>query len=178
MNAIIEITGQIATEDGFGIAKQILVANKNVDIQNIVLVINSGGGSTYAIPPIRESIEMCDKKVTTIGVGLVASTAMAIFMMGDVRILVPDTDAIIHKTTTGIRDNNPTEDEAEYALECAQRGTKRAWKSVIENSSLSYMSLSKRCKNKDWVLTEEEILKYGIITEHYDREVVKSLLMN
>jgi hypothetical protein len=134
MNAIIEITGQIATEDGFMIAKQILAANKNADIQNIVLVINSGGGSTYAIPPIRESIAMCDKKVITIGVGLVASTAMAIFMMGDVRILVPDTDAIIHKTSTGIRDNNPTEDEAEYALECAQRPLLRLPTILLEGS--------------------------------------------
>lgn len=175
MNIVIRVNDNITLESAHAVAEQILKAENNESVENIVLWIVSSGGKIGAIPIVSEAIEMCSKTIYAIGMVRVASTAAAIFMMADKRILAPETEFVLHKASAYLQ-GDYTSDALENIRKGLGKSTRLLWTPVINNSSLSMPVLGKMCKNRDWILTDEELLKYGIITQNYSREEVKKLL--
>lgn len=175
MNQILKINGKIEREAGINIAAQIVMANRSPEVEKIILAIDSGGGNIDVIVTIWETIKMSDKPVICIGTACVASTAAAIFMMGSRRILLPHTEFLLHKSSIGLKgDFNP--DEIEEIKHQSYTSTELLLAPILENSKLSKQVLYKKIKGCDWFLSEDEMIKYGIVTETYNREEVKKLL--
>ena len=172
MNAIINITGNLTNECGAQVFNEIRCANMQSDVERIVLLISSGGGSTDIITPIWEIVEMCDKPVIAIG-----STAAALFMMAKTRILMPNTEFLLHKSAANLGGRFMANDLQRVVKE-NENATRILLKPILTNSILPESILIEKIGNcDDWRLTEEEIEKYGIITQAYNREDVKKYLM-
>ena len=174
MNSIVRIYGKIDEKNSLDIREDFVKAMKE-ETDQIVLLITSSGGNVSTITTIWELIKMTDKKIVSVGIEKVCSAAGAIFMMADRRILFPNTEFMIHKAGTYV---SGKEDSVQEAAKGVKRATQIAWEPILENSLLTHNILSRKCRDdKDWVLTDEEIQKYGIVTEEYDREEVKKLIM-
>jgi len=173
-NAIITIDGEISKEKGLEIIRKIISASKDDSVENIVLFISSMGGNVCALTPIEEAIKMSHKNIIAVGTMLVASCAASIFMMANTRILFPQTEFILHKTSFNKRIRNLSEEELKAQQE---KGTKTLWSYVINNSDLTFEELSAKTDEKgDWILTDEELESFKIITLPYSTEKVKTLL--
>ena len=175
MNKIIKINGKVERRAGLDIAEQIVIANCSSEVENIIIAIDSGGGDIDVIVTIWETIKMSDKPVICIGTACVASTAAAIFMMGSRRILLPQTEFLLHKSSIGLK-GDFNADEIDELKHQSSMGTEILLAPVLENSKISKQVLYKKIKNCDWILDDEELQKYKIITETYNREEVKKLL--
>lgn len=175
MKKIIKINGELKSKNGIEIADKIIQANVCPDVDNIILLINSNGGSIDVITTIWETIKMCDKPVISIGTSLVASTAAAIFMMANRRIMMPNTTFVLHKSILTLN-GDFTVDELEDMLKESKRNTELLLAPILENSKINKTLLYRNIKGCDWEVEDESFEKYGIITETYDRAVVKSML--
>ena len=173
---VVTIQGQLNEETGFEAVEQICSTFSEPNITQIVLIIASFGGSVDTVTPILETLKMSGKEIVTIGMQHVASAATTIFMAGDRRILFPNTTFLIHESS--LRNiEGMAQSVLENAAKDAKGKTELIWQPVIEKTSLTRRLIKSRCDGgRDWYLTDEEIAKYGIITEPYDREAVKELL--
>jgi ATP-dependent protease ClpP protease subunit len=134
--------------------------------QRLVLYICSKGGSTNFINPIWETLKDSKIDCLSIGYGIVASTAAAIFMMPAKRILIPGTKFILHKSA--IQYSTPvhlTEDEISEISKNSKNSTEVLWAPIIENSSIRKKVLIQKTHFNDWELTDGELQKYAIATE-------------
>ena len=121
---------------------------------------------------------MCDKPVIAIGSICVASTAAALFMMAKTRILMPNTEFLLHKSAANLGGRFMA-DDLQRILKTNADATRELLKPVLTNSSLPAATLHKKIGNgDDWRLTDEEVQKYGIVTQTYNREDVKKYLMS
>lgn len=174
MNSIVRIYGKIDEKNGLDIREELVKAIKE-ETDQIVLVITSSGGNVSTITTIWELLKMSGKKIIAVGMEKVCSAAASIFMMADRRILFPNTEFLIHKAGAYV---NGKEDRIQEVAIGVKKATQIAWEPILENSSLTHNILSRRCRDdKDWTLTDEEIEKYNIVTEKYDREEIKTLIM-
>lgn len=174
-NAIIKINElELAN---LNLVDQIIAAGRDENVENIILVITSGGGCIDTIIPICEATKISGKPIITIGMVEVASSAASIFMMGSRRILVPGTTFLLHKAGIQLEQGRYSVDELSYMLDETIEATKIAWSPIIENSKITLKILNKKCKDKNWELTEKEVEDYGIITEKYDRTKLASLFL-
>ena len=176
MNRIININGEIKDKHGIEIANKIMAANMSPNVDNIILFINSNGGDVDVITIIWETIKMCDKPVVSLGTYLVASTAAAIFMMANRRIILPNTKFVLHKSVFTLN-GEFTVDELKDMIESSERNTELLLEPVIQNSKISKQVLYRNIKGTDWEIYDE-FCKYGIATEEYDINAVKFLLSN
>lgn len=177
MNAIIKVTGELTPEVGERICDEFLAAERCKDVNNIVFFISSGGGDTRVIPPLWELVQMSKKQVCSIGTDFVGSTASGIFMMPPKRIVLPYTRFLVHKSRRVLNGGYTAEELEKIAKEAKERN-KIIFGPLLQNSTLTSDILKRKTKDgRDWCLSEEEILKYRIVTETYNREVVRKLLM-
>ena len=177
MNAIIKVTGEITAEVGERICDEFVDAEKCQDILQIVFLISSGGGNTSVIPPLWELVQMSRKSVVSIGSDSVGSTASGIFMMPPRRILIPDTKVLFHESRRILQGAYTAYELEEMAKETKARN-KVIFGPLLQNSTLPPAVLKKKVKDgRDWVLTEEELVRYRIVTEPYNREEVRKLLV-
>lgn len=91
------ITGSVNDE----LAHRSIVGLEQLDQQegDIRIVLNSEGGEEQNGYAIYDAITMCKNKVVIEGYGKVLSIAAAIFQAGDVRLLSPHTDYMMHNGT-------------------------------------------------------------------------------
>jgi len=105
---LIMLNGEISDKTGREVSEQLLAYDyKNAltgIVQPIHLMINSGGGSVTAAWQICDIMDCIATPVFTIGVGTVASAALAIFINGTPghRILSEKASVLSHQYTWGI----------------------------------------------------------------------------
>ena len=99
MRARINVTGEIRPEVGERICEEFLMAERDEEIDTIVFFISSCGGNTSVISTLFELVKMSKKQVCSIGTNFVGSTAAAIFMMPQRRILLPNTNFLLHQSS-------------------------------------------------------------------------------
>lgn len=175
MNYEVRIWGKIDEENGNRIINDLINAVKDEDSVQIVLLINSPGGNVGVLTPIWEILKMTKKEVVAVGMDKVCSAATSIFMMANRRILFPNTEFLIHKAGTCVQGG---EDHIHKAAAGAKKATQIAWEPIIAGSKITKKLLSTRCReDRDWILTDEETMEYGVVTESYDREKVKELII-
>ena len=175
MIARINITEQITWERGRDICQEFIALEKDSNVTQIVLFIQSGGGNTGVIPTLYELVKMSSKPVVAIGTSVVCSTAASIFMMASRRILFPGTEFLLHKSARELK-GSYTADELEKHLKEMRKNDENFFKPVLDNSNLTSNVLYRKTKMVDWILSDNEIAKYGITTEPYNTKKVKELL--
>ena len=179
MNKVILIQGKLKAEDGVRIVREIAEASCDERVKTIVFLIHSGGGSIQIINNVWDAVKNCDKQVVAVGMYEVASTAAAIFMMANRRILCPYTGFVVHEAS--ITDNSEKQwykRDFEREMKNLEESTKTLLAPVLENSTIPEEVLRKQIAYGDWVIGGDLRREYNIITEEYDVKEVMKLIGN
>jgi ATP-dependent Clp protease protease subunit len=105
-SSIITLFGEIDDDMSYTIITQLLYLDTLNDSENIKLYINSPGGSIYAGNAIHDTIRNMNRKVDTIGMGMVASMASILLCSGTGdRKALPNTRIMIHGASGGVVGN-------------------------------------------------------------------------
>ena len=100
---IVMVSGQIETNMANTIIAQLLFLESENPNADISLYINSPGGEVYAGLAIMNTMQYIKPKVSTIGMGLVASMASVLLAAGEKgkRFVLPNTTVMIHQPSAG-----------------------------------------------------------------------------
>ena len=100
---IVMVTGPIETNMANTIVAQLLFLESENPNADISLYINSPGGEIYAGLAIMNTMQYIKPKVSTIGMGVVASMASVLLAAGEKgkRFLLPDATVMIHQPSAG-----------------------------------------------------------------------------
>lgn len=133
----------------------------------VLININSPGGS------VTEGLAMYDTimrlrrnghKVTTRGMGLVASMAGVLLQAGEERIMDKRAKLLIHEgSTTFSKDSHMTAGDMEDAQFFSKMLRNDILDILSERSTLSRRQIENKWARRDWVLTADEALKYGFV---------------
>lgn len=160
----LDITGEINMRIYDEIVKTIMHKN---DFDEIVLIINSSGGSIGITMGIYDLLKSLNIKITTIAVGKCYSMATVLFALGEERYISKNTSYMLHQTRyTFNQDRTLTSGEAREMLKTSDLDEKR-WKAIIKESCYKDISafLDKVFSSQDDVfLTAEETVYMGIAT--------------
>ena len=139
---------------------------KKHQINNIIIYINSGGGSGSAAASMIDTINKIKKegiKITTVGHGMVASAAIPIFLAGDERISTKNTVFLIHPGTIQqygfVSDTIATLKSKESAMNMMRTIYARF---VADNSTLSLEDVIEMMEKDNW-FTADQAKKWGMI---------------
>ena len=133
-----------------------------------VMMINSPGGLTSGLDSIYATLVDTGVRLTTVGMGTVASAAAILFAMGDERMILPGTEYLIHHPRQKWEHATVQEYDFEIQLERIRLIEERFGR-MLEKTRITNDVIKEKCdKGSDWILTPEELKEYCVITrENY-----------
>lgn len=147
------------------LAKIIIQMNfEEKDIESpepIRLFIHSYGGD------IEQSLFFCDLvkssriPIITIGVGVAMSAGFLIFLSGKKRFAFSHTSMLVHSGSAAFQG---TAEQIEEAQKNYKKQIEQMKSYILENTNIDEKTFNKN-RNKDWYLSSDELLKYGVIDE-------------
>ena len=160
---IIFLSGEINTEVANSVIAQLLFLEAKNSEKEISLYINSPGGEVDAGLAIFDTMNFIKSKVSVICVGLAASMAAVLLSSGEKgkRYALPHSRIMIHQPLGGFSGQaSDIKIHAEQILKIKDVINKI----LSENTGKSVEEIE-RDTNRDYYLTAEEALKYGLIDE-------------
>lgn len=147
------------------LAKIIIQINiEEKDIENpdpIRLFIHSYGGD------IEQALFFCDLvkasriPIITIGMGVAMSAGFLIFLSGKKRFAFSHTSMLVHSGSAAFQG---TAEQIEEAQKNYKKQIEQMKSYILDNTTIDEKTFNKN-RNKDWYLSSDELLKYGIIDE-------------
>lgn len=147
------------------LAKIIIQMNiEEKDIENpepIRLFIHSYGGD------IEQALFFCDLvkssriPIITIGMGVAMSAGFLIFLSGKKRYTFPHTSMLVHSGSAAFQGTAEQIEEAQRNYK-KQIGQMKSY--ILANTNIDEKTFNKN-KSKDWYLSSDELIKFGIIDE-------------
>lgn len=158
---IIFLTGEITTEIANTIIAQLLFLEGKDSEKDISLYINSQGGSVDAGLAIIDTMNYIKCSVSTICVGLSASMSAVILSNGanGKRFALPNSRIMIHQPLGGAQGQAS---DIEIATKQLLK-TKDKLNSILSKNTGKTLKQIENDTNRDYYLTSDEALKYGII---------------
>lgn len=129
----------------------------------IELTINSQGGSVldgFALYDYLQALKARGHKLTTVGVGMVASMGGVLLQAGDERIMSPRCWLLIHEVQ-GLTAGSFSQMEDDMKFN--ERLQDQALDILAERSTLSRRQIKNRWKRKDWWISASEALTGGFV---------------
>jgi ATP-dependent Clp protease protease subunit len=129
----------------------------------IKVFLSSNGGDEAAGFAIFDTLRMCRNTVRIYGYGGVYSIAALIFQAGNLRLLAPNAQLMMHNGTMGVSGCDGSVDSnkiQQLGREAAQNDA-RYHKAIAERSSLHLTDVAGWCKDEKYFLAEEAV-KYGL----------------
>lgn len=160
---IIYLFGELSDDDHVdGAAVGMLIQSlNNINLDPIILVINSPGGSDDITFSLYDMIVNSPSEVITIGTGFVCSAAALIIACGDRRYATENCWFMAHK---GKAELVGDEDELVAQAEASTKCSDRYWKLLGRHTKRSGTEWYNKSKKRGEVwLDAEGMLKYGVI---------------
>ncbi len=164
---IIFLSGEINDEMANTIVAQLLFLEAEDMEKDIMLYINSPGGSVTAGMAIYDTIQYIKPQVSTICIGMAASMAAVLLSSGakGKRIALPNSEIMIHQALGGARGQaTDVLIHAEQLLKCKNKLNHI----LADNTGKSFEQLEADC-DRDHYMTAHEALEYGIIDAIYSK---------
>ena len=164
---IIFLSGEINDEMANTIVAQLLFLEAEDMEKDIMLYINSPGGSVTAGMAIYDTIQYIKPQVSTICIGMAASMAAVLLSSGTKgkRIALPNSEIMIHQALGGAKGQaTDVLIHAEQLLKCKNKLNHI----LAENTGKSFEKLEADCE-RDHYMTAQEALEYGIIDAIYSK---------
>ena len=156
-----EITDQVAN---IVVAQLLFLEMDNPDA-DISLYINSPGGSITAGMAIYDTMNYIKCDVRTVCVGMAASMGAFLLMAGEKgkRLALPNSEVMIHQPSGGASGQaTDVQLHAEWLLR-----TKNKMNGLMAEMTGQPLEKIQRDVERDYFMTADEALKYGIIDEIY-----------
>ena len=164
---IIFLSGEINDEMATTIVAQLLFLEAEDTEKDIMLYINSPGGSVTAGMAIYDTMQYIKPQVSTICIGMAASMAAVLLSSGakGKRIALPNSEIMIHQALGGARGQaTDVLIHAEQLLKCKNK----LIKILADNTGNPFEKLDADCE-RDHYMDAQEALEYGIIDAIYSK---------
>jgi len=142
------------------IAQLLFLENQNPE-KDIKLYINSPGGSVSAGLAILDTMQYIKADVSTICIGLAASMAAVLLAAGaqGKRFVLPNAEVMIHQVMGGMEGQaSDIKIRAERILRIKER-----LNTILSDATGKDMKTIERDTDRDYFLTAEEAVKYGLV---------------
>ena len=160
---IIFISGEINTDLANLVIAQLLFLEAKNNTKDISLYINSPGGEVDAGLAIYDTMNFIKSKVNVICVGLAASMAAVLLSSGEKgkRYALPHSRIMIHQPLGGAQGQaSDIKIQAEQILKIRD-----VINGILSKNTGKSIEEIEKDTNRDYYLTPEEALKYGLIDE-------------
>jgi ATP-dependent Clp protease, protease subunit len=148
------------------IVAQILFLENQDPNKDIILYINSPGGSVYDAMAIYDTMQFVKSDIQTIGIGMQASAAAFLLSSGTKgkRYLLPHATVMIHQPSSGTR-GKVTDQEID--LREALR-VKKMLEEIMARNTGQKLSKIHTDMERDFWMTAQEAVKYGVVDKVID----------
>ncbi len=146
------------------VAQLLFLETENPDAE-ISLYINSPGGSVTAGMAIYDTMNYIKCPVRTVCIGMAASMGAFLLMAGEKgkRLALPNSEVMIHQPSGGASgQSTDVSIHAEWLLR-----TKKKMNALMAEMTGQPLKKLSQDVERDYFMTAEEALKYGIIDEIY-----------
>ncbi len=158
---IIFLSGEINDEMANTIVAQLLFLEAEDMEKDIMLYINSPGGSVTAGMAIYDTINYIKPQVSTICIGMAASMAAVLLSSGakGKRIALPNSEIMIHQALGGAQGQaTDVLIHAEHLLKCKNKLNNI----IAQNTGKPFEIVEADCE-RDHYMSAQEALDYGIV---------------
>lgn len=171
MDRIIFLGTQINDYTANVIQAQLLFLDSSDPERDISIYINSPGGSVYAGYGIYDTMQYISCDVSTICTGMAASMASVLLVAGQKgkRFALPHSRVMIHQPLGGMQGQASD-------LEIAAREilkVKKELYTIISNHSGKTIEEIEKDSDRDYWMTSEEALQYGMIDKVLKKENIQ-----
>ena len=138
------------------------IADKGIPCEEripIKIYLNTPGGLLAETFSLATTIIMSKTKVITVNIGNAQSGGCILLLAGHERFALPYSTAMIHTGSGGVQG---TYEQTEQAQKNYKRQVEAMGAYILERSQMDE-KVYKRNKAKDWYLSAEEQVKYGIV---------------
>lgn len=162
---IIFLSGEITDETANTVVAQLLFLEGKDSEKDIMLYINSPGGSVTAGMAIYDTMNFIKCDVQTICVGMAASMGAFLLSSGTKgkRFCLPNSEVMIHQPLGGAQGQAT---EILIAANHIQKTKEKLNRILAENSNQPYEKVCQDTDRDNW-LTAEEALEYGLVDKIY-----------
>jgi len=133
---------------------------KIAGLTHMKIFIMSGGGNAFDCMGVIDVLQDAQKAgihITTVGIGIVASAAVPVFLCGDTRIAGPDTIFMLHK----IERPSYLDEDTKEIIELLEYQYQSF---VVDHSNLTYEQVDKICGDYTW-FTVKEAIQWGMVDQ-------------
>ena len=164
---IIFLSGEIDDAVANTVVAQLLFLEMEDPDQDIYLYINSPGGSITAGMAIYDTMQYVKPDVRTVCIGMAASMGAFLLMAGakGKRMALPNSEVMIHQPLGGAQGQaTDVQIRAEWLLKTKE-------KMIRMKAEMTGQPIEKVRQDveRDYFMSAQEALEYGIIDEIYDR---------
>ena len=162
---IVFLGGEIYDEMANLIVAQMLFLEMETPDADISLYINSPGGSVTAGMAIFDTMRYIKPQVRTVCVGMAASMGAFLLMAGEKgkRFALPNAEVMIHQPSGGAQGQaTDVTIQAEWLLR-----TKKKMNGLMSEMTGQPLEIIERDVERDYFMSAEAALKYGIVDEIY-----------
>jgi ATP-dependent Clp protease protease subunit len=155
------------------VAQILFLENQDPD-KDIILYINSPGGSVYDAMAIYDTMQFVKSDIQTVGIGVQASAAAFLLSSGTKgkRFLLPHATVMIHQPSSGTR-GKVTDQEID--LREALRVKKMLEEIMAKNTGKKLEQIHKDMERDFW-MTAKEAKDYGVVDKILDnKKLVESI---
>jgi ATP-dependent Clp protease, protease subunit len=147
------------------VAQMLFLENQDSN-KDIILYINSPGGSVYDALAIYDTMQYVKSDIQTVGIGVQASAAAFLLSSGTKgkRFLLPHATVMIHQPSSGTR-GKVTDQEID--LREALRVKKLMEEIMARNTGQKITKIHEDMERDFW-MTADEAVKYGIVDKVID----------
>jgi ATP-dependent Clp protease, protease subunit len=159
-----EINDQVANS----VVAQLLFLEADNPEKDISIYINSPGGSTTAGFAILDTMELIKPDVSTICIGMAASFGAMLLLSGTKgkRFALPNSEIMIHQPLGGARGQAT---EIEISARRILKLREQLNKMIAERTGQPVEKIA-RDTDRDYFMTAEEALEYGVIDKIVSRK--------
>ena len=166
---IVFLSGEIDDNVANLVVAQLLFLEMEDPDADISLYINSPGGSVTAGMAIYDTMQYIKPNVRTVCVGMAASMGAFLLMAGQKgkRLALPNAEVMIHQPLGGAQGQAT---DVAIRAEWLMRTKKKMTAMMAEMSGQDIEKVKADCE-RDYFMTAEEALAYGIIDQIYQPRV-------
>ena len=167
--------GSIDDQKGIELIDIITQVRKQPEAISYEVHINSDGGIVETGFDIYNFIKSLGLPVTTIGSGMVASIATVVFMAGDIRIVKPNTQFMIHLPMGGVE--YATSQEMEIISKEVKEVENRVIHFYSKELGLNKEAISPLLRNETW-LDQQQLIDLGFVTSNTHVRIAARAIKN
>ena len=164
--AFIKIFSGLSVADVTMLWNDLVVLEETTDIREVNLYINSSGGDAFSGLALTDQIERARRKgfkITAHASGIIASAAVPVFAVCNVRLAAPGTIFMVHEAALWKWPGRETASDIKSQNELMFLLRDRYIGKLVENSKLSKSEWETLERNTTWFSAQEVKDKFGIV---------------